>query len=191
MSAFTKPPVVGTGNISDSSVTTGKILDGTIANADVATAAAIALSKLAALTASRVVETDSSGVLTSSSAQAAHLQVLQLDGIDGKTTGVTTIATTVAGKRFYPLFVGAEVTTADTIAVAPTVSIGTNDASYNNLLTATALTGLTVVNALIGLVPITAAKLSVAPSTAIKANVTVGATATTCTIRVFAVGFYL
>lgn len=64
------------------SVATGDITDGTIANADISASAAIAVSKLATLTADRAVITSGAGVLT-----------VVVPVADGTVTPVTSITT--------------------------------------------------------------------------------------------------
>jgi hypothetical protein len=56
--------VQGTISIADDSVTTSKILDGTIVNSDISASAAISLSKLATSTAGNIIVYNSSGVPT-------------------------------------------------------------------------------------------------------------------------------
>lgn len=56
--------VQGTISIADGSVTTSKILDGTIVNSDISASAAISLSKLATSTAGNIIVYNSSGVPT-------------------------------------------------------------------------------------------------------------------------------
>jgi hypothetical protein len=58
--------------ISNGAVTSAKILDGTIANADVATGAGISLSKLAAVTANRIAISDASGFISTGGAGTSN-----------------------------------------------------------------------------------------------------------------------
>lgn len=113
-----------------------------------------------------------------------------LKAIDFKTTGATTIFTTENGtERFHPLYVCAELTAATSVSVVPTISVGTNASSYNNILTATALTNFTAANKMQNY-PISVLVDSVAANTAILVNVSIGATATTCTGKVAVIGYY-
>jgi len=120
-----------------------------------------------------------------------YLSKISVSGVNGKTQAATLIGTTEnQGRRFYPLFIMVEVTAANTIAVAATASVGTNASSYNNVLTASALTGLTSANASLAFVPTLTAIASVSPGTGIFLNVTTGATATTCTLKASVLGYY-
>lgn len=73
MSSFSTPPIIGSASIGTGAVTTTGILDGTIANADVSTSAAIAMSKLAGLTVSKALASDSSGVVAATSVTSTEL----------------------------------------------------------------------------------------------------------------------
>jgi len=113
-------------------------------------------------------------------------------GIDAKATGATTIGTTRdSGERFVPLYVVVELTAAAALTIVPTISVGTNGASYNNLLVATALTGISATNNVVILAIPPSVITSVPPGTPIKVNITIGATATTATVRVDVVGYYI
>jgi hypothetical protein len=122
-----------------------------------------------------------------------QLQVLgHKAGIDGKTTGATLITTTENGvRRFYATAVLFELTAVAVLIGVCTASVGTNGATYNNLLAATALTGVSVVNNMLRLPIGAVAVSSVAPNTDVYINITIGATATTYTIRAVVEGFYL
>ena len=64
---------IATADIADGAITSAKILDGTIADADISGTAGIAVSKLAALTASRALVTDGSGVITPATTTATEI----------------------------------------------------------------------------------------------------------------------
>jgi hypothetical protein len=120
------------------------------------------------------------------------LQALTRTGISGTSTGSTLIETIDIPVRFVALFINIEVTTlTGTVTTVPTVSIGTNATSYNNLLSASALTGVTVSNRVIQFSS-TALATSVTGGTGIYANVTVAATGVSLvyTMRVSVLGFY-
>lgn len=111
-------------------------------------------------------------------------------GINAKNTGSTGIYTTETGLgRFYPVAVLFEATNTASVSIVATISVGTNASSYNNILAASGLAGLTSNNAIITF-PLTAAAVSVPASTAIVMNVTVGATATTMTVSCYLIGYY-
>lgn len=64
---------IATADLADSSVTSAKIVDDTIVNADINSSAAVAFSKMAALTADRALTSDSSGVVSASSVTSTEL----------------------------------------------------------------------------------------------------------------------
>lgn len=111
-------------------------------------------------------------------------------GIDAKTTGATKMGTTENGtERFHPIFAVINVSAANTIAVVPTLSVGTNGASYNNILVAAAMTGLSALHTLLKS-DIVGATGNVAPNTEIYVNISVGATATAMSLDVHLFGYY-
>jgi len=114
------------------------------------------------------------------------LVAYSVTGINAKSTGATTIFTT-EGERFHPLFVVAEITAASALTVGATVSVGTNSASFNNIMAAS-VTGTTINNMLPN--ALSALTDSVAPGTAVKVNVSVGAVGTSGTMSVTVIGFY-
>lgn len=119
----------------------------------------------------------------------SHLKILTVSGIDGTATGSTLIQTTDAGLRFVPLFVNVEPTTVTTFISVPSFSIGTNGATYNNILTITAMTGLTAANIMLQN-NVLALASSIAASTGIYINITTGAVSAAYTMRATVLGFY-
>lgn len=118
------------------------------------------------------------------------LQSISLTGIDAKTAASTKIGTTENGtQRFYPIYLVVTCTAATSISVVPTLSIGTNSSSYNNIVTATSMAGITSANTFLTTFVI-AALGSVAASTDIYTNISLGATATAMTIKIDLFGLY-
>lgn len=110
--------------------------------------------------------------------------------VDGKTAASTLIFTTDNGaKRFHPIMIRVVVSSAITITVVPTVSVGANSPDYNDILGATVLTSLTAVNKMSNF-DIAIAANSVAANTGVYVKVTGIATATTCNIDVAVFGDY-
>ena len=110
-------------------------------------------------------------------------------GLDLKTAAATVLCTTRSTPpRFHPMEVIFEVTSADTVTTVPTCALGTSP-TYSDVLAATPLTGLTASNTLLR-VPIVTAVSSPLTATDLYVNVTVGATATTCTGKVILLGYY-
>jgi hypothetical protein len=114
------------------------------------------------------------------------LVAYSVTGVNAKSTGATTIFTT-EGERFHPLFVVAEITAASALTIGATVSVGTNSTSFNNIMAAS-VTGTTLNNMLPN--ALSALTDSVAPGTAVKVNVSVGAVGTSGTMSVTVIGFY-
>lgn len=77
------------GTVAADAVTTSKILDDTILNADVAAAAAIATTKLAALTGSEIVVSNSSGFMVSG-AVATYPSLTEMTYVKGVTSAIQT-----------------------------------------------------------------------------------------------------
>lgn len=117
------------------------------------------------------------------------LAVLTVTGIVGTSTGATLIQTTDANLRFVPILIQIEATAITGLVTPASFSIGTNSATYNNLLAITAMTGITSANLMLQS-NITALSSSVGASTGIYINVTTGAVGTTYTLRASILGFY-
>ncbi len=112
--------------------------------------------------------------------------------VDGKTAGATTIYTLepAGGLNFYPTQIVMRAVNINTAIIKPTFSVGSNASTYDNIATGSLL------NTLTSLLGITAQPLNVSTSpalaagTQIKANVTVGATATAYTFYIDILGYY-
>lgn len=119
------------------------------------------------------------------------LAVFQVSGIDAKTLATTLIGTTANnGKRFYPFHVVIDCTAANTVSVVGALSVGSNSASFNDIIAISTLTGLSGANLFLH-VPLTLIATSVAPNTGISVKVTTGAIATSQTMRVTVMGVYI
>ena len=128
-------------------------------------------------------------IILYSQLKGSHFKAI-VKNIDAKVTGSTLIFTTDGGsKRFHPSSVRVLVSAANTVTLVPIVSVGTNATSYNDLLGATTLTGMTGVNNMQNYL-LTLLINSVAVSTGIYINVSTAATATTCNIDVAIFGDY-
>jgi hypothetical protein len=100
----TPTPVTVTGDVTFTNAGVSSITSGVIVNADISASAAVALTKLATLTASRAVVSDSSGYLTTSATTAAQIGFLstvtsdvqvQLDGKLSAATGAISTVVSV------------------------------------------------------------------------------------------------
>ncbi len=110
--------------------------------------------------------------------------------INGKTTGAIKIGTTENGtQRFHALFVVVKTTSVSLFISAGSLSVGTNSASYNNVLPITLLTGMNTVNMVLK-TDMVGAVNDIAPNTDIYVNITTGFLATTAIIEVTVFGYY-
>lgn len=112
-------------------------------------------------------------------------------GIDAKTVAATLLGTTENGtERFVPVSFTVISTNTDTVTGAPTLSMGTNGASYNNLVSAGSVpySGLNADNKFIlG----NFAGTTIAPDTGLYLNISAGATAVLDTYTVTVFGYYI
>lgn len=108
--------------------------------------------------------------------------------VNAKNTGATLIFTTVdVNKLFFPYRVRVYATNLSGVVAPPTLSVGTNASNYNNIIPATALTGLTTNSTYIDILP-TFPTASLASGVQVFVNVTGGANATTYGIRLAVYG---
>lgn len=120
-------------------------------------------------------------------AKQQNLVAYVVTGVDIKSATSTTIFTTDEGGRFHPLFVVVELTSASSLTIGGTASVGTNASSYNNIMPA-AVTGTTLNKMLPN--ALSALTDSVAPNTAVKLNISIAATGTSGTLSCTVVGYY-
>lgn len=111
-------------------------------------------------------------------------------GITATGIGSYLMETTENGtQKFFPIFATFSITAATGISVVPTFSVGTNAATYDNVIPASVLTGLISVDKMTK-IDISAATSAVGANTAIYAAISVPATAATCVVDVHLFGFY-
>lgn len=112
--------------------------------------------------------------------------------VNGKTTGATLVYTLPASTlNFYPTQIIVRAVSISGVTTPPTVSVGTNSTSYNNIATGSLLnTVLNTVGATGGSPQNASTSFPIAGSTAIYANVTIGAIATNYTFYIEVIGFY-
>lgn len=110
--------------------------------------------------------------------------------MNGKTTGATLMGTTENGPlTFIPMFASIHCTNGTAITITPTLSIGTNSTSFNNIVPATLLSVLSAAGVFTN--PTLAASGAAVPAnTSISVNITIGAVATTMTIDIHLFGYY-
>lgn len=111
-------------------------------------------------------------------------------GIDAKTATNTHLFTTDAGRKWVTVGAFIRCTAASGVLTVATVSIGSNAATYTDLVAATALTGVTAADLTIPVLPVLSVPAIIAGGTAIHANVSVAATGTSQTLEVTIIGYY-
>ena len=120
-----------------------------------------------------------------------YLTHLTFVNLDGTTAAATSLFTTEnAGQRFYPTAAYVTLRSVSGFVTVATISLGTNAATYTNIVAAGALTGLSAANQYEPLTLVSGVVSSVAPNTAIFCNVSIGAVATTYKLDLDLVGFY-
>jgi hypothetical protein len=122
------------------------------------------------------------------SSYATSLFVKRVTGVIATQTGPVAIDTNDAS-FFRPVHIIVDLNTVSGLGTPPTISIGTNAASYNNILGLTALTSLTLNSSTLQF-SLSGAVASVAQNDVINVNISIGAIATTYTINVLVIGFY-
>jgi len=114
--------------------------------------------------------------------------VISIPNISLTSTGVQTLFTTAA--RFYPMTLLFELTSVSAFVTVATLSFGSNGGSFNNILAASALTGVSSVNNILTFNLDLSVVSSIATSTAVGINVTVAAVASTYTGKFIITGVY-
>ncbi len=111
--------------------------------------------------------------------------------VNGKTTGAIKVFTTEnVPLNFYPVLVTYRAVSVTGVTTPPTISVGTNTSSYNNISSGSLLSTLLATLGATSGQTINAVSMPITASTDIYANVTIGALATTYTIYVEVIGFY-
>ena len=110
--------------------------------------------------------------------------------VDGTTIGNTEIFTVPSGKRFIPQRTDYTLLNVAGLSVVSTCSIGSNSSIYNNIQTATIMTGLTIQNNKFGIV-LTGVVPTVGPSTQILCRVSIASIASTYSLSVSVSGYFI
>lgn len=112
--------------------------------------------------------------------------------IDGKTTGATTIYTLEGSGslNFYPAQIVIRPVTITGATLKPTISVGSNASSYDNIATGSMLNTVTSLLGITSQPQNVSTSPALAGGTVIKANVTIGALATTYTFKIDILGYY-
>ena len=125
--------------------------------------------------------------MVNASSVTTSMQRFTVSGISG-IVGSSTLLFTLTS-RFTPTSLTLELTSVSGFISVATLSLGTNGASYNNIIAAAAMTGVVAANNLLTF-PISALVSSVAAGTGVYVNVTVVAVSTTYIIKATITGFY-
>lgn len=125
--------------------------------------------------------------MANASSISSSMQRFYVSGINGKNTGATLIFTPTS--RFSPISVALEVVSTTGFILGSTCSVGTNASSYNDIMVATAMIGMSSNNNLLNM-PISTVISSIAAGTGVYLNVSVGANATTYVIKATINGYY-
>lgn len=117
----------------------------------------------------------------------SHISYEIKRAIDGTTTGPILLLT--PSGNFTPIMINFEVVSTTGFLVVASCSIGTNAASYNNILPISALIGAIAAANILNFSLLSLIS-KVASGTGIYVNVTTGATATTYVLKITLIGFY-
>lgn len=110
--------------------------------------------------------------------------------VDGTAVGNTSIFVAPSGKRFIPQIASFTLIQVTGLSIVATCSIGTNPASYNNIMGATLLTGLNTANAMFG-VSLTGVISSVSAAEEVFCRVSIASTATVYNFLASVTGFLI
>jgi len=112
--------------------------------------------------------------------------------INGKSTGLTKIYTLEnTGLTFYPITVVFRAVSVSGVVTAPTMAVGSNASSYNNIVASSLLSNVLATLGAGGGAPQTANfSPALAGGTEIYANVSIGAIASNYTFQIEIIGFY-
>lgn len=114
--------------------------------------------------------------------------LIVVENIDAKVSGPVLLGTVPTGSKIIvPFWAGVSIDTIAGLTTAPTISIGTNSAAYDNMVAATLLTGL--LQGRVAPVVFKAQYPVLTPNTQVFLNISVGAVATTYKIIIGLMGF--
>lgn len=113
-----------------------------------------------------------------------------LVSVDGTQTGVTLIFEAAADLgNFYPTQIVISPVAIDTVISVATLSVGSDDPSYKDVLSAVALTNLTTVDKFT-VFDVDTIATAVPPSGRVCVNILTGAVATSYVLKIVVLGFY-
>lgn len=112
-------------------------------------------------------------------------------GVNAGATGSTLLGTTSNnGLSFHPSSLRVKVAAASGVIGAASISIGTNATAYDDIMSITALTGLTVAGKFLVLPVALTAQSAIAPNTQVYVKVTTAITGTSETLDIKLIGDY-
>lgn len=110
--------------------------------------------------------------------------------VNGKNVANIVVGRVPSGAaRFYPTAVMVELTAVAGFVAVPTLSLGITSPNFTDLIPATALTGVNTANQF-ARVLVTGVHLSIPGDTDVVCRISVGANATTYTLRIAVEGYY-
>lgn len=117
-------------------------------------------------------------------------QIIQILNVNGKNSGSTIMQKSSPLGKFYPMNVSFELVSVSGLVTASTVSLGSNSATYNNIMAATLLTNLTTALDIRN-ITLNTGLVTLAANTDVYLNVTGVATATTFNFNVYLLGWVI
>jgi len=109
--------------------------------------------------------------------------------VDGTSVGNTLLFTVPSGKTFVPLTASYVLSTVSGLAIVSTISMGSNSSTYNNISSATLLTGLSTQGEALNIN--LSSPQTVSGSTDIFVRVSIASTATTYNLKASIIGYYI
>ncbi len=110
--------------------------------------------------------------------------------VNATSSGNTLIFTTASTTRFVPTSITISLNAVSGLSLVATVSVGSNASSYDNISSATLLTGLSVLNNIFR-PSISSTGPTIAPDTPVYCRVSIPSTASTYQLIVTVVGYYI
>lgn len=111
--------------------------------------------------------------------------------LDLTATGLIALLSTPPGGNFIATAIVVYCTQATAVTGVASVSVGSNIASFNDIIPITPLTNLDTAGKYLQIIANTTTAVIVPPSTLVRVNITTGATATSQRANVYLLGYYI